>query len=123
MKRDMELMRSLMLAVEASEESALLHIPTIDGYPRAQVAEHVRLAVDAGYMTARDASTYGEVDFIQLRLTWSGHEFLDNIKDPEIWANTKAGAAKVGTFSFGVIAELAIGYAKAKAQALGLPMM
>jgi hypothetical protein len=46
------------------------------------------------------------------RLTWSGHEFLDNVRDPEIWRRTKEGADKVGGFSLEVLGASAKGFIK-----------
>lgn len=124
MKRDMDLIRELLLKVEASVSARLSSTPEIEGRTETEVAEHLRLAFDAGLLEGAQLKLLsGPPQFGNIGLTWSGHEFLDKVRDPEIWENTKAGAAKVGTFSLSLLGELAIGYAKAKAQALGLPMM
>lgn len=41
-------------------------------------------------------------------LTYIGHEFLDNIRDPEIWKKTKEAASKVGKFSITTLASYAV---------------
>ena len=123
MKRDMDLMRLLLIALQESDQAVVQNVPMIDGYSQNLVVEHVRLGYDAGLLTARDASTYDGQNFVSLQLTWAGHEFLESVKDPDIWARTKSGASKVGSFSFKILAELAFGAAKAKAQELGVPMM
>ena len=123
MKLDMDLMRQILLAVEADPCPVLPGVPEVIDYPSGHVIEHVRLAVDAGYLTAQDAGTMSGPDFVALRLTWAGHEFLEKIRDPEIWRQTKAGAAKVGSLPFSLLGELAIGFLKKKAADLGLPMM
>ena len=46
------------------------------------------------------------------RLTYQGHEFLDTIRDGEVWRRTKAGAEKIGGASIGFIWELAKAYGK-----------
>jgi Hypothetical protein (DUF2513) len=48
------------------------------------------------------------------RLTWEGHDFLDAIRDPEIWCKTKSGAEEVGSFTFDLLKELAVGLIKTK---------
>jgi hypothetical protein len=69
-----------------------------------------------------DVSDKDEAEFVDLKLTWSGYEFLDKIRDPEIWRQTKAGASKVGVWSVAMLGELAVGFAKAKAAELGIPL-
>lgn len=46
------------------------------------------------------------------RLTWNGHEFLDTIRDAEVWKRTKAGAEKAGNASVSFLWELAKAYGK-----------
>lgn len=45
-------------------------------------------------------------------MTWNGHEFLDAVRDPEIWQKTKDGASKVGSASIEFLWEMAKAYAK-----------
>ena len=60
-----------------------------------------------------DATVFQPLDglpaFHNVRLSWAGSDFLDSIRDEEIWKNTKAGAAKVGGFTFDLIKQLASG--------------
>ena len=42
-------------------------------------------------------------------LTWNGHDFLDSIRDPKIWAKTKSGAAAAGGFTVDLLKDLAKG--------------
>jgi hypothetical protein len=86
MERDMDLVRELLIAVERDQrldgpdtldfESASEF--GLESYPDAKVAYHLRLLIDARFLD-------GEVPDEDLpgitvrRLTWEGHEFLDNI--------------------------------------------
>ena len=56
------------------------------------------------------------------RITWAGHEFLDTVRDPEIWRKTKNGADQLGSWTIKILADMASGYVRAKAQELGLPL-
>lgn len=38
-------------------------------------------------------------------LTWDGHEFLDNIRDPKIWKNVKEAASKLTSTSITILAQ------------------
>ena len=40
-------------------------------------------------------------------LTWSGHEFLDNIRDNKVWAFVKQTASKTASASLPILAQLA----------------
>ncbi|MNW12275.1 hypothetical protein D3C71_2099250 [compost metagenome] len=40
------------------------------------------------------------------RLTYNGHEFLDIIRDDEVWKLTKTGAEKVNSSRISLISEL-----------------
>ena len=46
------------------------------------------------------------------RLSWRGHEFLDTVRNPEIWRETKIGIAKIGGASAEFVWEIAKGYVK-----------
>ena len=41
------------------------------------------------------------------KLTWEGHEFVDDIKDSGIWANTKARVEGLSGVALSVVAEIA----------------
>lgn len=122
MKRDMDLIRQILIHIEELPQAALQNVPDFEGYTTARVIEHVRLLIDAGLITAIDASTLSGPDYINIKMTWHGHEFINTIRDPEIWKKTKAGASKVGGWTVGLLAEIATGYIKLKAAELGLPI-
>lgn len=122
MKRNMELVRALLLRIEASDKDTLPLLPEIEGHTRDEIAHHVKLLIGAGYVQAIDASTMVGADFMEMALTWQGHEFLDTVRDSEIWSNAKSGAKAVGAWSIDLLASLAKGAALAKAQSLGLPL-
>ncbi len=46
------------------------------------------------------------------QLTWQGHDFIDAVRDPEVWRRTKDGAPKVGGWTFGLIKDLGTAYVK-----------
>lgn len=45
-------------------------------------------------------------------VTWSGHDFIDSIRDPDVWDRTKAGASKAGRFTVELLKDLAKGFIK-----------
>jgi hypothetical protein len=118
MKRDMDLIRELLLGIEAHPQldgNQLIQYDDnenfgITDFPREQVVYHIRMLIDQGLI--KGELTYGGPIISQL--TWQGHDFLDAIRDPEIWQKTKDGAKKAGGFSLELLGDLAKGLIKKK---------
>jgi hypothetical protein len=47
-----------------------------------------------------------------------GYDFLDSMRNPEIWAETKKGAEEAGGFTFDLIRDLAKGLVKKQIEEL-----
>ena len=124
MKRDMDLIRDLLLQIEDGRRSFDLLTPEIaevlgessEGkLPREQaelLEYHLDLLDNAGLITIK-AKLSGAAWQIG-QITWAGHDFLDTIRDPSIWRETKAGAKKAGGFSLDLLKALAKGLVKKK---------
>jgi hypothetical protein len=80
MKRDMGLVRRLVLAIEGSATGAPPGALEIPGYTPEQVAYHMRLMLESGMVTRLDGAAAGLVS-----LTWQGHEFADAARDDLRW--------------------------------------
>jgi hypothetical protein len=102
MKRDMEVIRSILLAVEADtfKYGGLVRIP---GVPDSICAHHIALIFDAGLAEGRLIKTDsvgivgGSID----RLTSAGHDFCDGIRQDVIWVKAKEKILKPGA-SYGL---------------------
>jgi hypothetical protein len=117
MKRDMELVRSILLATEANPNPEEELDPLeVEGFSEVMVFHHVQLLAEAGYLRAHERQAIGIYAWYPISLTWTGHDFLDSIRDPEIWKETKAGVAKVGGWTADTIKAIALGYIKLKAK-------
>ncbi len=130
MKRDMDLIRDLLLKLEALDVNAF-EVATVstenldlDGYEAAQIDHHMALLYEAGLIVSGiDQDALGEGTWVFRRVTWAGHDFLDTIRDPEVWKRTKEGASKLGGWTFGLIKDLGTAYLKHKArERLGLDL-
>lgn len=124
MKRDMDLVRQLLLEMEGHDdyEVSVTEVGLL-GTDRPRIIGHLKLLADGGYVEMTRTNTpSGRPLTTGWRLTWQGHEFLDQVRDPEIWRQTKAAAGKVGSWSMTVLASLAAGFIKAKAASMGLPI-
>ncbi len=71
---------------------------------------HMRLLVDAGYLDLTPTQFEGSFNF--RGLSWKGHDFLDSVRDDEVWRKTKQGALAAGGFTFELLADLAKGFVK-----------
>ncbi len=121
MKRDMDLVREILLAIEGSPHAIVGLPPVIYGYTAPQISHHTHMLIEAGYLRAVvDRSHSVTPDIRHIGLTWQGHELLETIRDPEIWKTTKHGAATVGSWTMGMIGTLAKAAIEAKARELGL---
>lgn len=119
MKRDMDLVREVLLKLEAlpMRPGSMVVISgydeemAIDGHTPEAVEYHMTMLRNAGFLDSPGAQPAG--NGITFRsLTWEGHDFLDTVRDPEVWKRTKAGASKIGGWTFEVIKQVGTAYLK-----------
>ena len=101
MKRDMDLIRNILMRLEdpAAEQ--------LDGFERKEICYHNYLLVDAGLAIGIDMGSDGDVlpQFSVDSLTWAGHEFLDAARESIRWKQTKdlildkAGGASIAIWT------------------------
>ena len=117
MKRDPDLLRLILLAIEAEpayhrDGHFRLSVP---GYPEEEVQYHLALLGETGLVKVKDL---GFNEYFVTRLTWEGHEFLDAIRKDSIWNKAKGKALETtGAMGLNVLKALALQYAR---QAAGL---
>ena len=90
MKRDMEVIRDVLLAIEDTNQTQgiiELELPALDPVV---VSYHIKLLADAGLIEADDLSTMQGFEWKPRSLTWAGHEFLDAARDDTVWAKVTA---------------------------------
>ncbi len=115
MKRDMNLIRRILLEIEASDQ---VSVPGDDPEAYRRIAYYLLQLQDGELITGIDSteSVGGEMLVLvktQLRLTWSGHEFVDAARSEELWSEAmEKSRSAVGTISFGMLTELLTHLAK-----------
>jgi hypothetical protein len=94
MKRNMELIRLLLMRSEGDEQAA----KEAEHYSVEERACHVALLKDAGFVQAmiRTDSEGRPSGAVVIRLTWQGHDFLQATRDPKIWNKIKDTILKEG---------------------------
>lgn len=118
MKRDMELIRKLLIFLADEHDGEPVKIPPIEGYDTLQIKYHLVLLYDAGFIFAEPtiSSTSDRViEVIAFELKWNGHEFLDAARDPAVWKQAMDKIHSVGgTVTIATLTHLLIYYAKLK---------
>jgi hypothetical protein len=104
-KRDLELVRKILLYLEQDEASTSGFGAFVEGgYDLAAIHYHIRLLNDAGLIEA-DEIVPGQ--WWPERMTWLGHEFLDAARNEELWEESKERVEKrTGGAPFSVFHEL-----------------
>jgi len=120
MRRDSDLIRAILIAIEADQRGEPLYAPAVDGYPDEMVHFHTRLLVERGFLKTYFPDRTGRQPWVCIRLTWEGYDFLDHIRDPVVWRTVKHAAGKVGSWSIETLAAIAKSMILAKMEALGI---
>jgi hypothetical protein len=118
MKRDIELIRDLLLCIEESDvfngtrliqpEIGMIGITTWNvneaGYNLTQL-------VEAGFIAGNVSE---EPMPLISKLTWKGHDLLDDLRDPDVWKKTKSQLKAVSGGSFDLVMALARAEARSR---------
>lgn len=91
MKRDVDKVRSVMLALEGYDGPFLMTMDTPalgDTKDGQEAVEYILMLNSPGFLESSQHSVY--------RISWAGHEFLDSVRYPEIWRKTKRGCWQIG---------------------------
>lgn len=103
MKRDMELVRAILLALEARDHFSPSTAIEIEGYEEHEVGYHSLLILEAGLAEGDETTTRGSgPTALLIRPTWEGHEFLDAAREPSVWGQAKDVVRKAGGASLGI---------------------
>src|ERR1700693_1465649 len=101
MKRDLDLIRDILLAVENWNSPQPLTLASLEyeGKTKQEIGYQLELLEDAGYIEVRiikDHVGIGYLDAYIVRMKMAGHEYLDTVRSPEVWKKTKTTLEKVG---------------------------
>lgn len=95
MKRDLDLIREILLEVQADRDPL-----AIQSQPEEIVRGHCVIAIEAGLLIGRlqpvpETLSRFPIAIVQ-RLSWAGHDFLGPASNPSRWERVKTLLAKVG---------------------------
>ena len=98
MKRDMDLVRLILLEIEDKYRSTAIYDLAIDGYYTEMVAYHCKILYEAGLISNYKAQ-YADNEIYVFgvgSLTWDGNDFLEKIRDDSQWKKVKETITKKG---------------------------
>lgn len=107
MKRDLDLVRSILIYVEKAEDEVDAEDFVTDSWPFEIVAYHIRLMAHHGLVDLSDDTRDMNGETLSLTvsgLTWDGQDYLDAIRDPKVWAKVKKTVKEaIGSTTFEVV--------------------
>lgn len=120
MKRDMDLVRELLLQMEEHEHGRAPRTFEVEGHSEDEIGYHILIMAEAGLIVAIPIETMGQNSpaAIPIRLTWAGHDFLDASRDDERWKKARGIFVKVGGVTFDVAKAVLTSIATDQAMAL-----
>ena len=118
MKRDMDLVRKILLAVEIEKSGHAPDKLMIEEYTEEQIGYHVLIMIEANLLEGEEVSELGSPSPMGMasRMTWEGHDFLDACREEKRWQTAKGIANQIGGVTLDVfkkvLAELMVSQAK-----------
>ncbi|CAL8481204.1 DUF2513 domain-containing protein [Caballeronia sp. S22] len=122
MQRDMDLIRELLLKLEALPANRIVRLGADDviiqigRYSPEEVFYHLALLKEAFFIHSVGSGRMGSIEFAGL--TWAGHDFLDSVRSPDVWDKTKQLAAAAGGFTVELLVATAKSYLEGKIKRL-----
>ncbi len=115
MKRDMDLIRKLLLYLESKPDDHLDENVEIEGYESVVINHQLVLLAKAGFINFEATRSSSNPDRLirvyPSTLTWEGHEFLDAARDQTVWDRVKDELGeRITGVSFEVMKALLIEY-------------
>ncbi len=94
MKRDMDLIRTLLFYFENKSDSAHVEAEDIilEGFDQNSIQYHIVIMCEAELLSCekiQSTSSDRLVKAIPFRLTWEGHEYLDAARNDSVWNQAK----------------------------------
>jgi hypothetical protein len=84
MKRDLDLLRKILLEIESWPDASQPRDVNLTSYSDEIVSEHVSLLFEAHYIEAQVIQSQAGKRILPIRLTWQGHELLDEARNAPI---------------------------------------
>lgn len=111
MKRDLDLVRSILVYVEKADDEVDADEMVTDAYSPELVHYHIKLMAYQGLLDlAEDVRDMNgaDVSLVVSGLTWAGQDYLDAIRDKKVWLKAKKAIREAaGSTTFEVVKQAA----------------
>lgn len=113
MKRDMDLVRKILMACAEHEHGFAPRELVIAGYSKEQIGYHIHLMIQADLVSGKNITTFGSNSpkAVVTSITWAGHDFLEASRDEGLWSKAKQAAGSTGGMVLDVLKSILIGLA------------
>ncbi len=107
MKLNYDTIRELLLQIE--EKTDLENVLEYDRNNTDQDTFYTLIKLkEAGFINSVEVNTWIGIVHIQVKsLTWEGHEFLNTIRDPKVFKETKNQIGKLASVSLDILGKVA----------------
>jgi hypothetical protein len=110
MKRDMDIVRSILLKLEIEEKLDTL------GFQEEVLLHHLDLMFDAGLLEgkARRGNAGQLIGASIQKISWEGYDFLEVSRNDDLWAKGKKRALAAGAWTLDLLKLILVAEAKTK---------
>jgi hypothetical protein len=89
MKRDLDLVRQILLEIEAAPPGTIIQKLTCKEFDEATIIEHIDIMIEANLLDGDIFKTFDcngngylvSSGYLVRKITWQGHDFLDNARN------------------------------------------
>lgn len=114
MKLDRECVRNLLLTIEDARFNTTLNLDELSKidkmaqFTSEQIIYTIEKLIEANFIVGKVTYAGDEPYFVMVNsLTWSGHQFLDNIRDDGVWTKTKKITSQFSSVSISMLSSVA----------------
>lgn len=116
MKRNLDLIRHILLVTESSDTGYLsANTYVTDEYSYLKIYYHISLLMDNEFLIVNEVAPVCGLrpEYVVVRLTSKGHDFLESVRDDNIFNKTKNKIASIaGTTTLEIVKDIAINLIK-----------
>ena len=93
----------------------LLMLSPVSSHTKQDVAYTTLKLIEANYISAHVTEADDSfLEAVYFSITYSGHQFLENIRNPDVWQETKSKARKIGSYALNILSQIAAGIITAR---------
>lgn len=108
MSRDLDLIRKIMMEIDCKENGHDIVKIEVEDYSEDVVQHQLLLMREADLIKVYDFSADNRIELAPIRLTWTGHDFLDLAKNDNNWNKAKKVAEAAGATTLEIMRKILV---------------